>query len=177
MAPSALRPLSLGEILDGAFALYRRHFLTLFGTQAAILAPAIAASFAGDAAALLVPMLLSIPAVAAAVWQTSELILGRSIELRAAMKVGIRKFLPLLGALIILGFLLGVCTLPLVLLLQLGFIMTFLVVLPLALVPLIAFWIMFFALVQVITIEGNFKTCLQRSRKLAKRSWRKIALA
>jgi hypothetical protein len=30
MLPAQLRPLSFGEVLDGAFTLYRRHFVSPF---------------------------------------------------------------------------------------------------------------------------------------------------
>lgn len=39
MYTTHLRPLSFGEILDGAFSLYRRHFVTLFATALLPLVP------------------------------------------------------------------------------------------------------------------------------------------
>ena len=157
MALSALRPLSVGEILDGAFALYRRHFLIFFETQVAVLGPAILLGLLDTSLAHFLFILLNLAAVAAAIWQMSEGALGRRPDLRGALKVAVKKFLPVLGASIVLGVLVfvGLC---------------------LFILPGFLFLIMFFATLYVVVLEDNWKYCLQRSRELAKRSWRKIGL-
>ena len=42
MNGAALRPLSIGEILDGAFTIYRRNFVLLVVTSALLFAPTFA---------------------------------------------------------------------------------------------------------------------------------------
>jgi hypothetical protein len=53
MSTTLLRPLAFGELLDGAFSLYRRHFATLFVTALLATAPItlIAATLPADLAA------------------------------------------------------------------------------------------------------------------------------
>jgi len=157
MAQSALRPLSVGEILDGAFALYRRHFSTFLVAQVTILAPAILLGFLDTTLANFLFILLNLAAVSAAIWQMSEGVLGRKPDFGGALRMAVNKFLPVLGASIVLGFLLIVGIIFFV-------------------IPGFIFLIMFFATPYVVVLENNFKYCLQRSRDLAKKSWRKIGL-
>src|SRR5262245_38338576 len=51
---TALRPLAIGEILDGAFTLYRRNFFKLYLTQVLIVLPSIALGFTQSQLASLV---------------------------------------------------------------------------------------------------------------------------
>ena len=107
MTPPSLRPLSVGEILDVSFALYRRHF----GPLAAIAVACSAAPFlvglylAASGGALLNPPLLLLyllllvmlgtVATAATVFIVSESYLGRSLSAGEA----VRRAVPLLGRL------------------------------------------------------------------------------
>lgn len=101
----ALRPLSFGEILDGSFAVYRRHFVVLYATA---LLPALPLAALGGAAAfgltragasggwlLLLGLLLVGPGAALAAWgalqrQVSSAILGLPVTLADGFAAGLR---------------------------------------------------------------------------------------
>lgn len=129
MSAMPLRPLGFGEILDGAFTLYRRHFITLLVstlipfipmslvngmyTHATHATTATAATAApnSEAAALeiigwtlallLVSGVLTIFAVAVLTRQTSQAFTGGEVSLGDGYAHGIRAFFPLLGAAIL----------------------------------------------------------------------------
>jgi uncharacterized membrane protein (Fun14 family) len=150
MSQHTLRPLSIGEILDGAFTLYRRHFLVLVGTQVAVLAPAALAGLASTPGANLFYVVVLAPiALGGAVWQMSEAALGRDPSLASGFRVGLRRYFPMLGITIAYGFLavLGV----LALIVGVFFVMVYL-----------------FAVHAVTIIERNAQTAIQRSYTLAK---------
>ncbi len=98
MAPPTLRPLSVGEILDVSFTLYRRHFPPLAGVALVcsgvpiVLSMFIEASggmFANVPLVLvyyLVFAALSAIATAATVFIVSESYLGRPIDARSALR-------------------------------------------------------------------------------------------
>lgn len=114
MPAAALRPLSVGEILDTSFQLYRRHFTPLatlvvvcYGVP--LLVNAYVES-AGGAAAHLGLVLLNLPlsivlgsvAAAATVFVISEAYLGRGMTAREALL----RATPFLGRLIVAALLL-----------------------------------------------------------------------
>jgi hypothetical protein len=109
----ALHPLSAGEVLDGAFQLYRRHFVVLFMTALIAYAPvALIYAFmgvpaytadpgSGVAAAFLALILTGLAtsiAWAALFHQFSHAVVGESVELRAGLLRGLRALIPLLFA-------------------------------------------------------------------------------
>jgi len=155
MKTVTLRPLSIGEILDGSFTLFRRHFLIIFPSILIVLLPRIPLS-------LLVPPVvlgytdlpLFVLATVVAVWQMSEAALGRRPTLPGGMKKGIRMFFPALLAMILYG-----------LIIALGMIALF--------IPGILLSIRYFAFLQALVLEGE-KRYFRRSAALARGSWGKI---
>jgi hypothetical protein len=116
MAATILRPLSVGEIVDVSFTLYRRHFATL-GTIAVICSgiPVLLSLYieasGGMLEALALTLLyyviftvLSSIATAATVFVVSESYLGRTITVGDAL----RRATPLLGQLIVCSLLLAI---------------------------------------------------------------------
>lgn len=100
--PPALRPLSFGEILDGAFALYRRHFVVLYSTA---LLPALPLALLGAVAAyglargggwpLVLAMVTLGPGCACAGWgalqrQVSCALLNQPVTVRDGYAAGLR---------------------------------------------------------------------------------------
>ena len=124
MTPPALRPLSVGEILDVSFTLYRRHFAPL-ATVALVCAgvPMVLNLFLQSAGGLLsnLPLLafyyvvfavLNSIATAATVFIVSESYLGRPVGAREAL----RRAAPYFGRIL-------VCSMLLALVVGLGFLL------------------------------------------------------
>ena len=176
MSLSHLRPLNFGEILDGAFTLYRRHFSTMFLTAFIPLVPLLL-YWAGFAAvvrtdsleetesATMLATVISYPLLMAAsfliygalVHQVARALEGAPVERGEAYRVAVRRYLPMLGA----SILTMLCA-------AVGLI--------LFIVPAILVMIMFFAASQAVVVEGKGPVeALKRSRALAKGSWGRIA--
>ncbi len=116
MSLGHLRPLSFGEILDGAFVLYRQNFATLVLTALIPFAPIALLSgiSMGQVAAIeqevsagtvvLVALMALVGTVgglmvwAALTRQASQAVVGEVVSVRDAYAAGLRSFLPLLGA-------------------------------------------------------------------------------
>jgi len=156
MALPALRPLSKGEILDGAFTLYRRHFIAFFAVMVAIMVPAAAARLAAPEWGGLANSVLYFAAWGATVRVASDAVLGRPPSIGGAIGTGARKLVPLLLNYVVLLLAIGVGLVLLV-------------------VPGLLVAIMGFAIAPVIVIE-NRSYGLGRSRALAKGAWGKIAI-
>lgn len=126
MALPALRPLSFGEILDGAFTLYRRNFVmfavtALLPTAAIMIAflvlggGYVAAMTSGDPSAMLGAafgglMLVGVIATAAVLvmWgglthEAAQAYTGQPTSVGDGMRAGARSALPLLGSMILAG--------------------------------------------------------------------------
>jgi len=127
MAFSQLRPLGIGEILDGAFTIYRRHFASLFltslipqlpalvaaGVYAAVVGPGAAFGSAGNqmdtagfvAVAVLAPigMLSLVLTMGAVTQQFARAYTGTPITTGEALKKGFQRLLPMTGACILVG--------------------------------------------------------------------------
>lgn len=116
MVPASLRPMSVGEILDVSFTLYRRHFATL-GTIAVLCSglPVLLSLYIEASGGVLynLPLtllhyvtftVLSSIATAATVFVVSESYLGRPLPARDAL----RRATPLLARLIICSLLLAI---------------------------------------------------------------------
>ena len=116
MVPTSLRPLSVGEILDVSFTLYRRHFATL-GTIAVLCSglPVLLGLYIEASGGVLynLPLallyyvaftMLSSIATAATVFVVSESYLGRPLAARDAL----RRATPLLARLIICSLLFAI---------------------------------------------------------------------
>jgi len=155
MSAPALRPLSNGEILDGAFAIYRRQFVPFVVMTLIFIVPATILRVVAPQIGVFVTLVANMAIVGGAVYIAAEGAMGRSATVGAAATVGLKKFLPLLLNYIVFGFLLVLGLLLLI-------------------VPGIIVGIMGFAIAQVIVIEnrgGGFG----RSRELAKNAWGKIS--
>jgi len=124
MAFSQLRPLSLGEMLDGAFTIYRRQFASLFLTALVPQLPLIVlvavyyaflASMAGSAAtgfgsttaiAAVIVVLVLVPfaavgsatAVGAVTFQVARAYTGTPVTTGEAIRRGLKRSLPMMGA-------------------------------------------------------------------------------
>ena len=109
-----LRPLSPGEILDGAFTLYRRHFATFVATALLARGPLIAmwaffVAFGGDdvhapgvdALARVLATLGLIVALGALTQQASAAYLGQPVTVDAGLAAARRHFFSLSGVLIV----------------------------------------------------------------------------
>lgn len=194
MSSPLLRPLSIGEVLDGGFTLYRQHFTTLFGCVVLLHAPTIVPTtiqlVATDpilsAVATILGGLLTLVTTAlslgAVITVASRAVLGESVGFGEAIRTGLKSFLPLLVMSLVYGvalaFAAGVPVVAIVLVVTLGAQATELAVLglilmPLALVPVALLWVVWFAWAQVIHIEGRW-SFFARSVRLAKGSWLKI---
>jgi hypothetical protein len=128
MSYSQLRPLSIGEILDGAFTIYRRQFASLFLTALLPQLPmillvvlyytflgsfTISGSFngtsmaAGIAGLILLPVALmgTCTSVAGVTFQVARAYTGAPVGSNEAIRRGFQRALPLLGAYILVGML------------------------------------------------------------------------
>jgi len=114
MSTTLLRPLAFGELLDGAFSLYRRDFATLFLTALIATAPItlIAAALPTDLAdveaagggvfiGLLVMIIVMPIAWAALTWVAARGIRGHEAPIGQAFRHGIRAYFPLLLAAVV----------------------------------------------------------------------------
>lgn len=112
---ASLKPLSFGEILDGAFVLYRRGFFTLVAT--AVLASAVTAAAslllsgptpAASIVLRLVGVVVYAVAWTALTWQVSELYAGRTVSVNDGVRAAGARLLPVLGAWLIAFVLYGI---------------------------------------------------------------------
>jgi len=116
MVSTTLRPLSVGEILDVSFTLYRRHFATL-GTVAVLCSglPVLLSLYIEASGGVLQNLQLTLAyyviftilgsiATAATVFVVSESYLGRPLTARGAL----RRATPLLGRLIVCSLLFAI---------------------------------------------------------------------
>jgi hypothetical protein len=110
---TGLRPLSIGEILDGAFSIYRRHFVVLVTTTGLLTLPGTLLQVPFPFLAAIVGMLCSYLAAIALTVQTSEALLGGRPDLASAVAMAARRLLPVTGALIVMMLALGLVSAPL----------------------------------------------------------------
>lgn len=145
---SLLRPLAVGEILDGAFALYRRHFVLLVLTAAAVFVPlgliGMVVPLLGFMGSILAPFLIN----GALIWAASEFIHEREITMGAALKVGLKRLVPL-----------AIMSLAYGLIVSIGFV--------LLIIPGLMALVYFFAYQQIVVIERRLNF-LDRSVSLVK---------
>jgi hypothetical protein len=170
MSLSQLRPLAFGEILDGAFALYRRHFSVFVPTSLLAHAPlmllwAAYAVVGGDASpdaplfsfpSRILATLGAILAFGAATRQASAAYLGGEVSLQDGLRTAWERFRPVWASIVIQG-----------LAVFLGFVLLVL--------PGIYFFITLFALVPAVVLEGMDSTQAQkRSKELARGAWKQV---
>jgi hypothetical protein len=111
MTSQDMRPMSVGEILDGGFTLYRNHFGALIGISIVCLGvPTLLSVYVELAGGMFVHPVLSLlstlivgigwlPASAATVWAVSESYLGRDPALGPSLRYGVRR----IGRLMVVG--------------------------------------------------------------------------
>jgi hypothetical protein len=172
MSTVQLRPLSFGEVLDGAFTLYRRHFATFFVTALLPQLPVILIwiAYIAVAGGKLDPALQTaftfgaLPFVwlgavlidGALVQQSSAAYLGAPVTRRDGYALAFRRFFPMLATAILYWIAVFV-----------GY-MFFIV-------PGVLMMIMFFASSQVTALEGTWgPQALSRSHSLADGAWGRI---
>jgi hypothetical protein len=166
MSLSQIRPLGFGEILDGAFTLYRRHFSTLVATSVLAHVPVIVLWLgygllggSPDAASgmnsldRIAGTLAAILAFGALTRQASAAYLGEQVSVSDGFQAARSRFRPVWASLIIQGL---AVILGLVLLV----------------VPGLIFFTILFAMIPVVVLEGLDSTQAQRrSKELAKGAW------
>lgn len=183
MAFSQLRPLSLGEVLDGAFTIYRRQFSSLFLTALIPQLPMIVllglyygflgslTGAGGDlspgtaigmmvAALLLLPVALagSFTAVGGVTFQVARAYTGAPVTTGEAIRRGFQRCLPMTGAYFVVGVLsmFG----------MLAFIIGFFVV-----------WVSAFAVAPAVVLERRGPLeAISRSWALIKGAWGEVFL-
>lgn len=125
MPTSYVRPMTLGELLDRAFQLYRRNFVPMFVACLVVLVPAgvlsatinVGMNPATEAiggyllGALLMVFLVGIAWIAVT-WQVDEVVQGRGPDVTAALRSGLRLALPLLLLWILVYVLMIVAIVP-----------------------------------------------------------------
>jgi hypothetical protein len=198
-AMNALRPLSTGEIIRGAFDVYRRQFLVLFVTAAALGLPGTVVGFspepgmpdAFDVLMAIVGAVLALLSSVALTMQVATALLGGQPTLGDGVTMGARRLLPVLGALVWTSIVvMGVVALPLGAVLGgIGWLLRpeasgidpiefFLVVSLLVLVfaTILGFVaIRYFAVLPIATLESA-RGVLQRSAALARGAYWKISV-
>jgi len=186
MAFSQLRPLSLGEVLDGAFTIYRRQFVSLFLTALAPQIPMIVlvglyygfiGSFAGAAGtgpdlsdatmtAVIAAMVVLFPiaaigtatSVGGVTFQVARAYTGAPVTTGDAIRRGFQRSLPMVGAYVVV-FILSMFGL-------LAFIVGFFVV-----------WIASFAVAPAVVLERRGPIeAISRSWALIKGAWGEVFL-
>ncbi|HET7462451.1 MAG TPA: DUF6159 family protein [Longimicrobium sp.] len=182
MSFSQLRPLSFGEILDGSFTLYRRHFASMFLTALIPHVPYIAwlglysitllgaantsaadptavfGSMLGVLALLPLVLICTVIGWGAVTFQVSRAYTGNPVGTGEALRRGLQRALPLIGGGIVWSMMVGV-----------GWMLCF--------IPAVLVLIMTFAWVPAVVLERRGPIeAIQRSMDLAKNTWGEIFL-
>jgi hypothetical protein len=168
-----LRPLTFGEILDGTFALYRRHFLDYVLTALIPTVPTIVAWIAlwlllpktqEGVDALSTAQLFLVPYSVVAsllIWggithMAAGAYAGERITWQQGLAAAWRRLLPLLGAVLLTAA-------------------AVMVGLVLLVIPGILLFLMFFAIIPVVMLERRGPIeAMGRSRQLARAAWGRI---
>ncbi|HEX8393015.1 MAG TPA: hypothetical protein VF665_11705 [Longimicrobium sp.] len=162
---AALRPLSVGEILDRAFALYRGHFAPFLATALAFYAPLGALQFAAATGAADGMMALVAPfawlgctalLLGALTTQAGRAYMGAPATTGEAVGAAFRRIVALVVVFVltVVGIFLGLFGL---------------------LIGAALVWVLLFAAVPVVALEGKGPfTALRRSTELAEGDWMRI---
>jgi hypothetical protein len=172
MSDVVLRPLSKGEILDGAFALFRRNFVAFVGSAAVFMVPACILALLLPKVGVFFQWLAIACAWGASVRVAADAVMGIPPAIARACGTGVRSLLPI--ALNYLGMGVAVGIVPLLLFLT-GSAIAIEISVILVAGSMILLGITGFALMQVIMIENRWIGYF-RSRVLAKQSWGKISV-
>ena len=156
MASPLLRPLSIGEILDGAFSVYRAKFTTIIGAALVLMIPGALLFFVNPVIGLLVFYLGSGLMLISSIWIVAEVVMGREVSIGGALSASLKILIPFIVAGIL--YAIGV---------SIGFV--------LLIIPGILLSFMWFAWMPIVIVEKQVMF-FGRSRALAKGSWGKIFL-
>jgi hypothetical protein len=111
---TGLRPLSIGEILDGAFSIYRRHFVVMITTAGVLTLPGTLAQVAFPNAGSVLTSIGTVIALVALTGQTSDALLGGQPDLASGLQFGMRRTGAALTALLLTYLLIGLVSVPFV---------------------------------------------------------------
>ena len=124
---SYLRPMGVGELLDAAFRLYRRHLGALFAVGLWAYAPTLLLAYPARTAAYLLQVVVLPLLLGAWVWLSARAAVGDTLSVGRAIGVGFSRYLPiaLIGIFYMLvlaavGLVVGLAGSPLVLAGELG---------------------------------------------------------
>jgi hypothetical protein len=165
MSLPQLRPLTFGEILDGAFALYRRHFTTFVGTALFAYAPFIlvkaAAAFGvlPDTGPLVDRILATLGAIltyGGITRQASDAYLGQEVSFNAGLRAAGSRFRPVWATIVFQNLALALGLLA-------------------AVIPGVLAFIVMFAMMPVVVLEGRDSSqAYNRSKELARGAWKQV---
>lgn len=110
---TGLRPLSIGEILDGAFSIYRRNFVVMVTTAAALTLPGTLLQAAFPAVGSILTSLGTVIALVALTGETSDALLGGTPDLPSGLQVGVQRSGGALLALLVTYLAVGLISAPL----------------------------------------------------------------
>jgi hypothetical protein len=170
-----MRPMTTGEILDGAFKIYRGHFVPMFLAALLSYAPFVLIGVAlalvvgaGESTTGLVAaglsFLISLPLMilgfgvswGSVTFQASEAYMGRPVTLGGGIRQGFRRVLPLFAAMVMTAVLA-----------MIGFLFF--------IVPLFIVLAMFFAVIPAVVVENRGPLeAMSRSRTLSRGSRTRI---
>lgn len=154
MSRSVLRPMGIGEILDAAFGLYRRHFVDLVKLGALVIVPQMVLSLVDMGVAFVAQFILPLVLTVALMKRASGYILEEDTTYGQCLKLGLRKWFPVFAA----QFLVSMVT-------TLGYL--------LFIVPGVLLTAVWFAWMPVMVLEDDWGFP-SRSAELAKGAWVKI---
>lgn len=168
MSLAHLRPRTAGEILDGAFVLYRTHFAVLVGAALLPHLPLVAYRALGpvtgladapgwEVVAVVYDRLVTLLFWGALVHLCAAAVQGGELSVAAAYRRARGLYWLLLGQSILAGVLTGLATLALI-------------------VPGIAVYLLYFLAPHVMVVEGlGVSDSLDRSWSLVRAEWRRVA--
>jgi hypothetical protein len=149
-------PMNLGQMLDAAFSIYRRHFLALVGSVAVIVVPLAIAELALGQAAPIAAVLLSLLPAAAAACLVDQAAAGQKPTVATVWSALTPNVVALIltAAMFIAGVFIGLL---------------------LFIVPGIVLWIWWALAAPVIAVEHRrYASALGRSRELVSGSWWRV---
>jgi hypothetical protein len=189
--PKILRPLSIPEMFDEMFSLYRKNFLLFagivglaslpFAIMSALAYPSslarsgsVIATISDSGVLFMLSLLADTIAMAALTKVIGDRYLGHKGSIFSGYGFVLRRFFPYLFTLILVGITL---MLPLIAGIILVFIVRTEFVLLLAVIPIVILAFRFALVTSVFVVEGEtFTRAMSRSRKLAQGNWLLIFL-
>jgi hypothetical protein len=150
------RPMDLGAILDGAFSLYRRHFVVIVASVGILVVPLALIGIALGPIGVLMPYFAALitPAIGALV--VADAAVGRQPAVGSIWARVVRMLIPLIVT-AVLTFI------------------TVVIGLVLLIIPGVLFYVWFALSAQAVAMgEGRYFSAMGRSRRLVKGSWWRV---